>query len=114
VKGYLFDENIPLPLRFTPSLPVIHATTLGPSPSDRLLWPHATRNPLVIGSKEADFSDHVMQQPAPPWVVHLRFGNLRRSEFESLLMSVWPRVESLLPAHKLIRIFTDRIEAVRD
>jgi predicted nuclease of predicted toxin-antitoxin system len=114
VKGFLFDENIPVPLRFTPSLPVTHATSLGASPSDRSLWTHATRDELVIVTKDADFSDRAMQQSPPPWVVHLRFGNLRRAAFDSLFASAWPRVESLLPAHKLIRVFADRIESVRD
>jgi predicted nuclease of predicted toxin-antitoxin system len=118
VKGFLFDENVPTPLRFVPSLPVIHATslvaTLGPSPSDRELWTHAAQNALVIVSKDTDFADRVMDARSPPWVVHLRFGNLRRAAFETLLASAWPRVESLLPAHKLIRVFADRIESIRD
>jgi hypothetical protein len=26
----------------------------------------------------------------PPWIVHLRFGNIRREEFHRFLASVWP------------------------
>jgi len=114
VKGFLFDENVPIPLRFVPSLPVIRAASLGPSPSDRELWNYATHNTLVIVSKDTDFADRVMDATPPPWIVHLRFGNLRRAAFETLLASAWPRVESLLPLHKLIRVFADRIESVRD
>ena len=114
MKGFLFDENIPTPLRFVPSLPVIHTTSLGLSPSDGDLWTYATHNGLVIVSKDTDFADRVMDATPPPWVVHLRFGNLRRVAFETLLASAWPRVESLLPSHKLIRVFADRIESVRD
>ncbi|MEX2213629.1 MAG: DUF5615 family PIN-like protein [Phycisphaeraceae bacterium] len=114
MKGFLFDENIPVPLRFVPSLPVIHATSLGPSLSDQSLWTYATQSELVIVSKDTDFADLVMHAAPPPWVVHLRFGNLRRAAFETLLATAWPRVESLLPAHKLIRVFADRIESVRD
>ena len=50
----------------------------------------------------------------PPWVVHLRYGNLRRAAFETMLATVWPQIERLLPEHKLIRVFGDRIEIVRD
>ncbi len=35
-------------------------------------------------------------------------------EYHSLLAMVWPRVELLLPAHKLICIYRDRIESFRD
>ena len=72
MKGFLFDENVPHRLTFTPSLPVI------------------------------------------PWSVHLRFGNLRRNEYHNLLAKMWPRVEALLPAHKLICVYRDRIESFRD
>ena len=52
----------------------------------------------MIVSKDADFADRAMAATPPPWVVHLRFGNLRRAAFEALLASAWPRVESLLPS----------------
>ena len=47
----------------------------------------------------------------PPWIVHLRFGNIRREEFHRFLASVWPQIESFLPAHKLVCVYADRIEA---
>jgi predicted nuclease of predicted toxin-antitoxin system len=115
LKGFLFDENVPRGGTFAPSLPVIHATDLGSSPTDTDLWRHAQSQSLVIVTKDADFSDRVMlAPPPPPWVVHLRFGNLRLREFHTLLARVWPQVESLLPAHKLISVHADRIESVRD
>lgn len=114
MNGFLFDENVPMPLRFVPSLPVVPATSLGPSPSDSRLWTYAAQHRLVIVPKDADFSDRALAATPPPWVVHLRFGNLRRTAFDALLASAWPRVESLLPSHKLIRVLADRIESVRD
>lgn len=47
----------------------------------------------------------------PPWIVHLRFGNMRRKEFHRFLAAVWPQVESLLPANKLVCVYANRIEA---
>ena len=112
MKGFLFDENLPQNITFVPALPVIHARDLGGSPSDSVLWQHARDNELVIVSKDADFSHRIMLSSAPPWVVHLRFGNLRRRDFHALLARAWPGVEALLPAHKLINVYVDRIEAV--
>jgi predicted nuclease of predicted toxin-antitoxin system len=114
VNGFLFDKNVPIPLRFVPSLPVIHATSLGKSPSDGELWVYATTNALAIVTKDTDFVDRIMHAASPPpWVVHRRFGNMRRMAFDTLLATTWPRVESLLPGHKLISVFADRIVAVR-
>jgi predicted nuclease of predicted toxin-antitoxin system len=112
VKGFLFDENVPSKLTFTPSLPTISTKLLGKSPSDTSVWKHAQRHRLVIVSKDTDFSDRIMSATSPPWVVHLRIGNLRKREFHSFLKSVWPKIENLLPAHKLINVYLDRIEAI--
>jgi len=49
----------------------------------------------------------------PPWVVHLRIGNMRVKALRLYLTSAWPEIEQLLPEHKLINVYADRIEAVR-
>lgn len=111
MTGFLLDENLPARLTVTPSLPVIHARDLGDNPSDSELWDHAGRHRLVIVTKDADFSDRILIAQPPPWIVHLRFGNLRRADFHSFLATAWPRIESLLPRHKLVCVYADRIES---
>jgi len=34
MNGFFFDENLPAKILFTPSLPIIHVSVLGRSPSD--------------------------------------------------------------------------------
>lgn len=67
----------------------------------------------MIVTKDADFSHRVMLTEPPPWVVHLRVGNLRRREYHQFLFRVWLQIEKLLPEHKLLAVFQDRIETVR-
>jgi predicted nuclease of predicted toxin-antitoxin system len=112
MKGYLFDENLPVQLRFSPKLPVIHASKVGRNQTDSQIWDFARSHDLVIVSKDADFSDRIIVQSPPPWVVHLRFGNLRRNEFHALLARVWPQIETLLKAHKLVNFHADRLEGI--
>ena len=69
---------------------------------------------LAIVSKDADFSDRIMLSAPPPWVVRPAFGNLRLREYHAVLARVWPQIEALLPAHKLLIVHADRIEAVKD
>ncbi len=114
MKGFLLDENIPQNVTFTAALPVSHARDLGASVSDTTIWQHARSNGLAIVSKDADFSHRMMIATPPPWVVHLRFGNLRCREFHALLARLWPRIEALLPEHKLVNVYAERIEAVKD
>jgi predicted nuclease of predicted toxin-antitoxin system len=67
---------------------------------------------LVIVSKDADFSDRIIVHQPPPWVVHLRFGNLRKKDFHALLARVWPQVETLLKSHKLVNVYSRRLEGI--
>jgi len=112
MKGFFLDENLPAGLRLPTPFPTIHVTAISASPSDTLVWDHARGHRLVIVTKDADFSHRIISSEPPPWVVHVRLGNLRLGPFVEHLASVWPTVESLLPKHKLISVLPDRIEAV--
>ena len=112
MKGFLLDENVPIRLLFNPSLPMIHSKDLGESLSDSLLWDYARKNDLVMITKDSDFSNRVMIAEPPPWVIHLRIGNMRKRDFHLFLARVWNQIESLLPANKLIPVYADRIEAI--
>ncbi len=113
MKGFVFDENVPNRLTFVPKLPLAHSSSFGASPSDSDIWQQARANEWVIVSKDTDFSNRIMVSQPPPWVVHLRFGNLRKREFHAYLSRVWPQIESLLPEHKLINVYRNRIEAIK-
>lgn len=112
MKGFLFDENLPRRIRFAPSQPVTHVEALGASPEGAAVWEFARQGEMVIVTKDADFSDRILLSQPPPWVVHLRIGNLRRADFHAFLARIWPQVEALLPVHKLVNVYADRIEAV--
>jgi predicted nuclease of predicted toxin-antitoxin system len=92
-------------------MPIIHARDYGDNPTDSELWELARVQQWVIVTKDADFSERILVSKPPPWDVSLRCGNLRRKEFQTFLASVWPQIESLLPTHKLICVYADRIEA---
>jgi len=112
MKGFLFDENLPARLLFSPKFPIVPAAKVGRQPTDSQIWEFARKHDLVIVSKDADFSDRIITNSPPPRVVHLRFGNLRKNEFHALLARVWPQIESLLKSHKLVNVYSDRLEGV--
>jgi len=114
MRGFLLDENLPAQLPLPTTQPVVHARSLGASLTDSEIWSIAEREQWVIVSKDADFAERMMVATPPPWVVHLRIGNLRLSEFQALVVRIWPQIEALLPAHKLITVYNDRIEAVAE
>lgn len=112
MKGFIFDGNVPSRLQFSPKLPIVLLSKVGRNPSDSEIWEYSRKHDLVIVSKDADFSDRIIAKSPPPRVVHLRFGNLRRSAFHALLARRWPQVGSLLKAHKLVNVYTDCVEGI--
>lgn len=112
MNGFLLDENLPYRLRFNPSLPVWHSRDLGLRTTDAELWDYAQSQALVIVTKDSDFSDRILVSNPPPWVIHLRIGNMRRHDFHLFLEQVWPQLENYLPDSKLINIYRNRIETV--
>ena len=112
MNGFLLDENLPGAAHFPCGLPVVHARDIGAMATDTQIWRHATEHSLVIVTKDADFSDRILIAEPPPWVVHLRIGNMRLNDYTAFLDRIWPQVSALLPRHRLIRVFADRIESV--
>jgi len=113
VNGFVLDENVPGRLAFRPCLPVVSSReVVGGSATDAELWEYARRHRLVLVTKDADFSDRIFMNTPPPWIVHLRVGNLCRRDFHALLQALWPRIEACLPRFKMVAVYKDRIEAV--
>jgi predicted nuclease of predicted toxin-antitoxin system len=112
MKGFLLDENLPASLRLPTPFSTCHVTQISQSPSDTRVWDYAREKSLVIVTKDADFTHRVLSSEPPPWVVHIRLGNVRLLRFVERLTSTWPTIESLLPRHKLITVLPDRVEAI--
>lgn len=109
----LLDENVSARLRGSFNVPVIHVSEWTDGLKDWALWQRAREESLVIVTQDADFTERMLAQEPPPWVVHVRTGNMRVADFRVLLDVVWPRVWELLTTHKLVVIHRDRLEAVR-
>jgi predicted nuclease of predicted toxin-antitoxin system len=113
VKGFIFDENIPRRLTFKPNLPVYHVADMGESLTDTQIWEHAKKHELAIISKDTDFSNRMLVSQPPPWVVHLRVGNMRRKDFHHFLETIWASLEVSLPKSKIINVYPNRIESIQ-
>jgi len=112
MKGFLFDANVPSCLQFKPSLALISLSAIGHNPTDSQIWNYATSHRLVIVSKDTDFSDRIIIRTPPPWVVHIRFGNMRKREFHRVLARLWPQVETLIKTHKLVNVYAEHVEGI--
>ncbi|MCL5945318.1 MAG: DUF5615 family PIN-like protein [Planctomycetes bacterium] len=78
---------MPRRVRFVPSLPLIHSTSLGSSLSDSFIWDYARSHHYVIITKDADFSGRIMLSAPPPWIV--RFPPLPPCESIRFFAPLW-------------------------
>jgi predicted nuclease of predicted toxin-antitoxin system len=112
VRGFILDENLPRLLRLPTQLEQLHASDIAASAKDSVLWQYARLNRWVIVTKDADFSNRIVLDKAPPWIIHFRFGNIKLQAFKAKVNADWQKIEDLLPRYKLIRVHTDRLEAI--
>ena len=108
----LIDENLPQTLLAKLGVGTVHATELGERMSDERLWSYAREHRCVILTKDVDFFDRLSLEGAPPKVVWIRVGNLRRSTMEDQIVRQWPAVLSLLESADLVEVHADRIEGM--
>lgn len=110
MNGILIDENLPSRISIPTKYAIEHVSSLGASPSDTMIWEYARKNGLAILTKDADFSIRIAATDPPPWIVHVRVGNMRLREMVTFLEKYWPAIEAHLPTAKLIAVFSNRIE----
>ncbi|HEY2961096.1 MAG TPA: DUF5615 family PIN-like protein [Pyrinomonadaceae bacterium] len=85
----LFDQNLSpkLVVRLADLFPdSVHVREVGlEKVDDHVIWDYATRNDLIIVSKDNDMHQRSFLFGAPPKVVWVRLGNCSTSDVENLL-----------------------------
>lgn len=110
MNGYLIDVNLPTPRSYPTKYRMVESRTIfGPEADDAALWNYARDEHLAIVTKDTDFTARILTTNPPPWVVHVRVGNMRRTALHAFLAQHWKQIESHLPRHKLVLVFSDRI-----
>ncbi len=112
MKKVLIDENLPRTLVSALGPGARHATEFGSRLSDEQLWLKAREQGFVLLTKDADFFDKILLAGAPPQIVWVRTGNLRRAALEQRITGEWASILALLETSDLVEIHPDRLEGV--
>lgn len=112
MKKYLIDANLPRKIKVWQTEDFQFVSEINDEWTDSEIWDYAKQNNLVIVSKDADFSHRIMVSQPPPKIIHIKIGNMKLRDFESAIEKIWKTAEKLSETHKLVNVFTDRIEAV--
>lgn len=109
----LIDENLPAGLAEALGEHGFAATELGEQPPDEALWQFARREGSIILTKDADFFDKLAMQGAPPKIVWVRTGNMRRVDLIAFLVQQWQRIRALLVQADMVVVHRDRLETMK-
>jgi predicted nuclease of predicted toxin-antitoxin system len=112
MKKYLIDANLPYYFGLWNTPEYIHLAEINDAWTDEQIWNYARENDLTIISKDADFSHLMMLTEPPPRVIHLRLGNTSIKELRQALTRSWVTICAISDTHKLVNVFTTRIEGI--
>jgi predicted nuclease of predicted toxin-antitoxin system len=110
---FLIDANLPFRVPAWQNEAFAFVVKINPGWNDDEIWDYAAKKALTIVTKDKDFLVKQAMTGSPPKVVHIKFGNLKLSEFVHRIEGVWPQVEKLLPANNIINIYHNQIEAIK-
>ena len=109
---FLIDANLPYYFSIWNQDNFIHLKDLDDEWKDEQVWDHAKQNNLTIISKDSDFSNRIMVSDPPPKVIHIRFGNLKLKEFHKVITALWPTIEKMSEAHKLVNVYKEMVSGI--
>lgn len=109
----LIDENLPFSLGVALGEDHEHALQIAAQASDTLLWQHARKHDWIVLTRDTDFFDRLLVHGAPPKVIWVRLGNVRKDVLLQMVKEHWPRIRKLILTHDLVEVYPDRLEALR-
>lgn len=109
---FLIDANLPYRLSLWQGQDYLHVFDLSDIWPDSEIWRYAREQELTIVTKDADFSALAILNEPPPWVIHFRIGNMKIRDLHAFLQRVWPDISAFSTTHKLLNVYSDRIETI--
>ena len=109
---YILDVNVPQNIKTWKSSDFEFQILRGRTASDGSIWQYALENNLTIVTKDADFSNRIIQTTPPPRVIHLKLLNMKLQDFRNFIEANWATIEQLSANNKLVRVFSDRFETI--
>lgn len=108
-RRYLVDANLP---RYFSLWQKLNCEYVPDSQwSDSQIWAYARERSLTIITKDADFADRALaQRAAPPWVIHLKIGNLLARPFFSVIHARWPAIAAYCEDDRNVLVISNRHE----
>lgn len=110
---FLIDANLPFKISCWKSDRFLHVLKINPLWDDNEIWQYALIHKLTIVSKDKDFSVKQFIEGSPPKLVHIKFGNLKLSDFINRVEHVWNDVEKLLENHSVVNIYLSKLESIK-
>ena len=112
MQTFLVDENLPKTIRLQGDCKILHVADLKRQMSDSEIWQYAKENNCIIITKDTDFYQRVVLYGAPPKIIWIRLGNMRRKQLEQKIYNMWNNIVKKIEKYDLLEIHDDKIEGL--
>jgi len=109
---FLIDVNLPYYFSLWNNKNYIHQRDIDDEAKDNEIWNYAKAQNLTIITKDSDFSNRILLNEPPPKIIHIKLGNCKMKEFYKIINQVWEDVLKLNKTHKLVNVFSNRVEGI--
>jgi predicted nuclease of predicted toxin-antitoxin system len=110
---YLIDANLPFRVPVWELENFVFVLKINPSWNDEAIWRYAKENNRIIVTEDKDFILKQAIAGAPPKLVHVKFGNMKLTDFIDRISVVWEEVNKLIQTHTIVNIYFTKIEAIK-
>lgn len=107
------DVNVPFAPTIWKGAEFLYLKDIDDTMPDNEIWELAKRESATIVSRDSDFHRRILHSSPPPKVVFLNLGNIKTKDFKALLERNWISILELLDDHKLVTVYTDKLEAMK-
>ena len=112
MQTFLVDENLPKTIRLQGNCKILHVADFKRQMSDSEIWQYAKENNCIIITKDTDFYQRVVLYGAPPKIIWIRLGNMRRKQLEQKIYNMWGIIVQKIEKYDLLEIHDDKIEGL--
>jgi len=112
MQTFLVDENLPKTIRLQGNCKILHVADFKRQMSDSEIWQYAKENNCIIITKDTDFYQRVVLYGAPPKIIWIRLGNMRRKQLEQKIYNMWDNIVHKIEKYDLLEIHDDKIEGL--
>jgi predicted nuclease of predicted toxin-antitoxin system len=111
--SFLVDVNLPKYFSFFNYNRFVFVSDIDLQMSDTEIWDFASKNELVILTKDTDFYNRFLVSSTAPKIIYFQLGNCSLKQLHQYFNDNWSEIEGAIKTSRLIIAKENHIECVK-